>query len=40
LSDTMIDRIVKVIVKGSVSHISGGKRKTDEGISRRVEQTP
>jgi F0F1-type ATP synthase membrane subunit b/b' len=40
LSDTMIDRIVKVIVKGSVSHIYGGKRKTDEGISRRVEQTP
>jgi F0F1-type ATP synthase membrane subunit b/b' len=40
LSDTMIDRIVKVIVKGSVTYISGGKRKTDEGISRRVEQTP
>ena len=40
LSDTMIDRIVKVIVKGSVSYISGGERRTDEGISRRVEQTP
>lgn len=40
LSDTMIDRIVKVIVKGSVSYISGGKRRTDEGISHRVEQTP
>jgi F0F1-type ATP synthase membrane subunit b/b' len=40
LSDTMIDRIVKVIVKGSVSYISGGKRRTDEDISRRVEQTP
>lgn len=39
LSDTMIDRIVKVIVKGSVTYISGGKRKADEGISRRVEQT-
>ena len=27
LSDTMIERIVKVIVKGSVSYISGGKGK-------------
>ena len=26
LSDTMIDRIVKVIVKGSASYISGSKR--------------
>ena len=40
LSDTMIDRIVKVIVKGSASYISGSKRRADEGISRRVEQTP
>ncbi|HEU4445386.1 MAG TPA: hypothetical protein VFR94_12005 [Nitrososphaeraceae archaeon] len=40
LSDTMIDRIVKVIVKGSVSYLSGGKGRTDEGISHRVEQTP
>lgn len=40
LSDTMIDRIVKVIVKGSASYISGSKRRADEGISRRFEQTP
>ena len=40
LSDTMIDRIVKVIVKGSASYISGSKRRADEGISRRVEQAP
>ena len=40
LSDTMIDRIVKVIVKGSASYISGSKRRADEGIPRRVEQAP
>lgn len=39
LSDTIIDRIVKVIVKGSASYISGSKRRADESISRRVEQT-
>lgn len=32
LSDTIVDKIVKMIVKGSVSSISEGKRKPNEGI--------
>jgi F0F1-type ATP synthase membrane subunit b/b' len=39
LSDTTVDRIVKVIVIGSISHNSGGRRRPNEGISRQVEQT-
>ena len=33
LSDTIVERIVKAIVKGSVSSISGGRRKPDEPLS-------
>ena len=32
LSDTIVDKIVKMIVKGSVSSISEDKRKPNEGI--------
>lgn len=32
LSDTIVDKIVKMIVKGSVFSISEGKRKPNEGI--------
>ncbi|HEU4822287.1 MAG TPA: hypothetical protein VFS97_02575 [Nitrososphaeraceae archaeon] len=32
LSDITVDKIVKMIVKGSVSSISEGKRKPNEGI--------
>jgi F0F1-type ATP synthase membrane subunit b/b' len=32
LSDIIVDKIVKMIVKGSVSSISEGKRKPNEGI--------
>jgi F0F1-type ATP synthase membrane subunit b/b' len=32
LSDIIVDKIVKMIVKGSVSSISEGKRKANEGI--------
>ena len=32
LSDTIVDKIVKMIIKGSVSSISEGKRKPNEGI--------
>jgi F0F1-type ATP synthase membrane subunit b/b' len=38
LSDTIVDKIVKMIVKGSVSSISEGKRKPNEGIPNPVEQ--
>ncbi|HJR47271.1 MAG TPA: hypothetical protein VJ799_03855 [Nitrososphaeraceae archaeon] len=40
LSDTIVDRIVKAIVKGTVSSFSGGRRRPNEGISNQVEQTP
>ena len=39
LSDTIVDKIVKMIVKGSVSSISEGKRKPNEDIPNPVEQT-
>lgn len=39
LSDTAVDRIVKVIVKGSISHNFGGRRRPNEGVSRQVERT-
>jgi F0F1-type ATP synthase membrane subunit b/b' len=32
LSDMIVDKIVKMIIKGSVSSISEGKRKPNEGI--------
>jgi F0F1-type ATP synthase membrane subunit b/b' len=32
LSDIIVDKIVKMIIKGSVSSISEGKRKPNEGI--------
>jgi F0F1-type ATP synthase membrane subunit b/b' len=32
LSDIIVDKIVKMIIKGSVSSISEGKRKPSEGI--------
>lgn len=40
LSDTIVDKIVKMIVKGSVSSTSDGKRKPNEGIPNPVEQIP
>jgi F0F1-type ATP synthase membrane subunit b/b' len=40
LSDTIVDRIVKMLVKGSVSSISEGKHKSNEGIPNPVEQIP
>lgn len=32
LSDIIVDKIVKMIIKGSVSSVSEGKRKPNEGI--------
>lgn len=40
LSDTIVHKIVKMVVKGSVSSVSGGKRKPNESVSNPVEQIP
>jgi F0F1-type ATP synthase membrane subunit b/b' len=40
LSDTITEKIVKMIVKGSVTSISGGKRKPSESIPNPTEQIP
>jgi F0F1-type ATP synthase membrane subunit b/b' len=38
LSDTIADKIVKLIVKGSVTPLSSGKRKPTENIPNPTEQ--
>ena len=40
LSDTIVNKIVKMVIKGSVSSISGAKRKPNETMSNPVEQVP
>ena len=40
LSDTIVNKIVKMVIKGSVSSISGAKRKPNETVSNPVGQVP
>ena len=40
LSDTIVNKIVKMVIKGSVSSISGAKRKPNETLSNSVGQVP
>jgi V/A-type H+/Na+-transporting ATPase subunit G/H len=40
LSDTIVNKIVKKVIKGSVSSISGAKRKPNETVSNPVGQVP
>jgi V/A-type H+-transporting ATPase subunit G/H len=40
LSDTIVNKIVKMVIKGSVSSISGAKRKPNEPLSNPVGQAP
>ena len=40
LSDTIVNKIVKMVIKGSDSSISGAKRKPNEPLSNPVGQAP
>ena len=40
LSDTIVNKIVKMVIKGSVSSISGANRKPNETLSNSVGQVP
>ena len=40
LSDTIVNKIVKMVMKGSVSSISGAKPKPNETLSNSVGQVP
>lgn len=40
LSDAIVNKIVKMVIKGSVSSISGARRKPNETLSNPVGQIP